>query len=665
MNVIRLTALLVYAFGAYAYGTILVLWVRQAWGDEDAGAVRRPDHAATLAMLIVCTIWFVVNLGLVMNDVGPNVRDWPLRLLALWLALAFPPLIAHMAVQDRATRDGHPPASLWRAVVAAMCVTNLGLAAWLTLGFAGLVDIDSPRLVNRLASGAISVGFIVAALISIALADRRKAPRARADRGFVFLYWLMVPLFLLVFATGEARSLSAALGAMLELTVKSLPLMFVFVATYSESRFEFFDLFVKRGLSMLVALAVLIVTFALGLPWLRRLDTGVQAAWIFAIVLLPAVLALPWLQARVAAVLDRRWLGRQFTPGEAVQTFITALRSAATEADLVERARRSLSEIFAAPALVLIGDARPPDDFEAVQTTDVPRTNGRSARFVLGPRMSEAPYFSEDVALLASLADVFASLHETVTMQQQQIEQERRTRELQLHASRSEVKALRAQINPHFLFNALNAIAGLTHRDPAAADRTIEQLADVFRYTLRGSLNEWVIVDEEMDVVRAYLEIERTRFGPRFSYSVRMEPAASGARVPAMMIQTLVENAVKHGVAGVLNHASVEVSARVAGDPPSPDAHGVRGSGGTGRLILSVRDNGPGFLETGRNAPNEAASGFGLMNIRRRLEGHFGVDASIGIDRERDPDRTVVAITLPLLFQEPDHRALQFGERVP
>jgi LytS/YehU family sensor histidine kinase len=270
-------------------------------------------------------------------------------------------------------------------------------------------------------------------------------------------------------------------------------------------------------------------------------------------------------------------------------------------------------------------------------------------RFVLGRRMSEAPYFSEDAALLASLADVFASLHETVTMQQQQIEQERRTRELQLHASRSEVKALRAQINPHFLFNALNAIAGLTHRDPAAADRTIEQLADVFRYTLRGSLNEWVIVDEELDVVSAYLDIERTRFGPRFSFSVRLEPAASGARVPAMMIQTLVENAVKHGVAGVLHNATVDVSARVAGD----------------HVILSVCDNGPGFLETGRGAPNEPASGFGLMNIRRRLEGHFGADASISINRERDPDRTVVAITLPLLFEEPDTRPLQFRERVP
>ena len=164
----------------------------------------------------------------------------------------------------------------------------------------------------------------------------------------------------------------------------------------------------------------------------------------------------------------------------------------------------------------------------------------------MGRRVTDAPYFSADVALLSSLADVFGSVMQNLQLQQRRLEQEQRARELSLHASRSELKALRAQINPHFLFNALNAIAGLIHRDPAVADRTVEQLAEVFRYALRGAESEWAVLDDELDFVRAYLEVERARFGDRLQVEVAMDDDARGARLPTMIVQTLVENAVKH-----------------------------------------------------------------------------------------------------------------------
>ena len=194
----------------------------------------------------------------------------------------------------------------------------------------------------------------------------------------------------------------------------------------------------------------------------------------------------------------------------------------------------------------------------------------------MGPRQSEAPYFSEDVALLTSLADVFSHVLENLHLQERKLEQEQRTREMSLHASRSELKALRAQINPHFLFNALNSIAGLIHRDPAVADRTIEQLADVFRYALRGAESEWALLDDELDFVRAYLEVERARFGERLHVEVEIEEAARGARVPTMIVQTLVENAVKHGAASVRGPASVVVRAREASGTARRVRHGQR-----------------------------------------------------------------------------------------
>jgi LytS/YehU family sensor histidine kinase len=104
---------------------------------------------------------------------------------------------------------------------------------------------------------------------------------------------------------------------------------------------------------------------------------------------------------------------------------------------------------------------------------------------------------------------------ENVRLQQRKQEQEQSARELSLQASRSELKALRAQINPHFLFNALNAIAGLIHKDPFRADATVERLAEVFRYTLRRSEAEWALLEDELEFCQSYLEVEQARFGDR------------------------------------------------------------------------------------------------------------------------------------------------------
>ena len=265
-------------------------------------------------------------------------------------------------------------------------------------------------------------------------------------------------------------------------------------------------------------------------PALHR-SAAWTAPWIYAVALLPLVVALPWLHGRIRAVLDRRWLGRRYSTVEAVKHFLGGLRSATTEAQLVERAETGLGEIFGAQATVLIGSSAAT---VAAAAQEIPVRSGDRivGRFVMGPRQSEAPYFSEDVALLTSLADVFSHVLENLHLQERKLEQEQRTREMSLHASRSELKALRAQINPHFLFNALNSIAGLIHRDPAVADRTIEQLADVFRYALRGAESEWAVLDDELDFVRAYLAVERARSanGCTSRCISTRKPAARGCR---------------------------------------------------------------------------------------------------------------------------------------
>jgi LytS/YehU family sensor histidine kinase len=181
-----------------------------------------------------------------------------------------------------------------------------------------------------------------------------------------------------------------------------------------------------------------------------------------------------------------------------------------------------------------------------------------------------------------------------------------RERQLRLLATRAELKALRAQINPHFLFNALSVIGGLIEYQPELADETIERLAQVFRYTLRQSENEWAALGDEVEFITAYLGIEQARFGERLGVELDVEPAAARVLIPAMSIQPLVENAIRHGISAKEGRGTVRLRAAVA----------------DGRLAVEVSDDGPGFppgftLE-------QRGEGHGLRNVAERLRGYYG-----------------------------------------
>ena len=329
----------------------------------------------------------------------------------------------------------------------------------------------------------------------------------------------------------------------------STPLLFCVASAYVGDRYTFFDLFIKRGLSLLLTILVLTTYLSVILPILNGFDFAWTEPWAYALVLLPVVaFALTSLNRRIGAWVDRVWLGRRFTTVEAVKQFLSSVQSATNERQLIDRAEDGISTIFRAPTSIdVTSGERSAHQFESKLDVPIPGGHGRVGVMRLGRRPNGAPFFSEDRSLLHSLGEVFASLLENVRLQEREQAQERRAKELSLQASRSDLKALRAQINPHFLFNALNAIAGLIHKDPGRADRTVEQLAEVFRYTLRRSEREWTPLEEEFEFVKAYLDVEQARFGQRLQCRVTLDDAVKSAVVPTMVVQTLVANAVKHG----------------------------------------------------------------------------------------------------------------------
>lgn len=216
----------------------------------------------------------------------------------------------------------------------------------------------------------------------------------------------------------------------------------------------------------------------------------------------------------------------------------------------------------------------------------------------LGPRKGGRRYLGSDLKDL----DVLAREAETRIEGRRQDEQQRLL-------SRAELEALRAQINPHFLFNALNAVYGVIPRTASEARQTVLNLADVFRYSLGGK-RQIVSLEEELHVAQAYLEIEQLRLGKRLAVRIESDAEALPLGVPALSLQPLVENAVRHGVGKKAGGGLVLVRTKVDGD----------------RLSVSVSDDGPGF-----DSSAATPTGHGLHNVRRRLQLCYGSRATFDV----------------------------------
>lgn len=183
---------------------------------------------------------------------------------------------------------------------------------------------------------------------------------------------------------------------------------------------------------------------------------------------------------------------------------------------------------------------------------------------------------------------------------------------LETRLAKSRLQALQMQLNPHFLFNTLNSIASLVHENPKAADEMITSLSEFLRLTLKTSDRSEVPLREEMNFLDHYLAIEQIRFGDRLCVEKQIEPALLGAQVPVLLLQPLVENAIKHGIEKKLGPGVITITAR---------RNNVS-------LQLEVRDNGRGLQSATHGA---IAEGVGLSNIRARLRELAGDAATLQI----------------------------------
>src|SRR6185369_6190835 len=396
-------------------------------------------------------------------------------------------------------------------------------------------------------------------------------------------------------------------------------LLVVLCAFFLFARFRFADLFVRYGIRILLAglWASMLAVFAQS-DFLRNLARQTQtpaAVHVFGVILLASALLLSFafVDERLSRLVNR-WLFRPpdyraATRGLAnrlgelqIETEIAAAAEGAAR-DALQLSGARLIEVESLPAspwspallegeLVELDHGDPVRGRLPVANAEVliPVTSaGRITHvLVLSPGPARPGLVSHDLNFLRAVAAQFGNRLDTLHREREAIERQSREALLLQQVAEAELRALRAQINPHFLFNSLNTIADLIVRDPVRAEAMTLRLASVFRHVLAHSSRSMTTIREEMEFLRTYLYIEEARFGDRLHVEIDLAPEIAGELIPSLILQPLVENALKHGLGPKPGPGHLWISARADGE----------------RICLRVEDDGIGpRLDTDRSVP--------------------------------------------------------------
>jgi two-component system LytT family sensor kinase len=556
----------------------------------------------------------------------------PLLTAFAFSALGFlPAVVVHSAFPNDARSHG----GAWSVVTAAYVVSTVASVMQVRAA------LHHDALPWRPAMVLLTIGYLAILALLVVYSSRQPAVR-RALSAVALAAFAVMALHLGQHATSTDTWPIELVGHH-----ASLPLALVIL--YQDYRFALADLFLKRALTLLALIGIwmaLYVAFAVPyvLPhmagdWTQPVGVGALLAMGIA-----TALAYPTLRAAVNRFVDRVVLRR--ADYRQVRAQLTgSFASLDSPNDVMRVACESLGPALSASRVswrdaddTVLADwrmshvGRAPGASIRVPTTDDP-----AYIIDIGPLTGGRRLMSDDMALLERVAIAAARRIDSIRVSDERYTRDLREREMLQLATQAELKALRAQLNPHFLFNALTTIGQLIQEAPDRAVTTLFRLTALLRAVLRRADGEFTTVADEIQIVRAYLDIERARFEDALHVSIDMDDAVRSCRIPSLLLQPLAENAVKHGIAPRLGGGAVSIDARAE----MGDDEGHRPTA----LVLTVRDTGVGVAPP--ELAQRRATGIGLSTVARRLERCYGSDASLEIHSTPDVGTTVI-VRLPL-----------------
>jgi two-component system, LytTR family, sensor kinase len=455
-------------------------------------------------------------------------------------------------------------------------------------------------------------------------------------------------------------SLQCALGIISQQSV----LLVIIGGFFLFARFRFADLFIRYSLRLLLAsMAAAVLILLVDAPFIR--DVAARSEYPRAIrffvttILATALLADFALVERSLVKRVNRWIFRAPDYWNAVRELAETLRPLYSESEVTAAVGKAVEHTLGVDsvrtvALSTLPPAVWPPEIHEGQIAELHQSNpvktwlsqedlellvpvrgeGRVLS-VLAISLGQArrSLVSQELNYLRSVAEQLGSRLDLLRLEHEMVERESREALLLQQVTEAELRALCAQINPHFLFNSLNTIANLIVTNPVRAETMTLRLAKVFRHVLAHSSRPLAPIREEIEFLRTYLEIEEARFGSRLQVQIDVSPEAALDSVPSLILQPVVENALKHGLAPKIGPGRLWISAKVQGD----------------QICLAVEDDGvgpPGAKAGKINGNGFPSHGVGLKNITQRLATLYQDRAQVTLE-PRDPEGTRVILLVP------------------
>ncbi len=606
--------------GAVIFGIFLFLFLKDFASARLVRGSWLSFSAAALAFL-----WDAGSLGAM---VAETKSGWQAELL---VAFSFAVLSMLPAVLLHLALDGRFP--------------GLVAAGYLLSSSAALLHVYEPFHPESHARHAalvlIPVGFGILTAVAVVLLAVRKVPQAR---GYSSRIAGAMCLFLFAISFVHFGRASTGHGWSSELLVHHAGIPIALFVLLQDYRFVMLDAFVRFLANVLLAGLMTVVMIRAGLK-LFVVETHGYRNPLNEALLLTALCFL-----MIGFALARNRVQRLLTNvvfrhtglDDALHTIRAGAHAEQKEAAYLPWAASQLAAFMNTPRGEVMPVKGCPEPLRRldlafpIPVSDRPELRGRSGMswaetlvpvrlsqgdtwyILLGRRGGGRRYLSEDLSFLARLS---AGIVEQI--------ERLRGAEVQRLVTQAELRALQAQINPHFLFNALNALYGMIPRENSGARRTVVNLADIFRYFLQTQ-KTFIPLNEELQIVKAYLEIERLRLGRRLQTNIDVDARALDVLIPTLSIQPLVENAIKHGISANPEPGLLELVVQCAGK----------------EIKVMVRDSGAG---SGQPADSGPGTGVGLANVSRRLQLCYSTSASLTM--ESSSAGTTVTFLVPVTPQ--------------
>jgi hypothetical protein len=593
-----------YLTGASLYAMLLAMVIR----------TRGPGYRLTLATAVLGVAW---NVG----ELTAHAFDSAGLLLArdLMSAISYAALGFLAAVAVHSAGRGHADDEPRRTTLTR--TSAIAVAGYACAAVAGVMQLFEAVRSGTLPS---SVALVVLTTGLVALSAVLLLTRRRQEQGRRALWMIALALFA-VSALHLGRFHGASEGWTTELLGHHASIPLAFAILYQDYRFGFADLFLKRALTLLALVTIVFVSWSLLEPSLLGPSPRSPAIGALMAMWIGTALVFPWMHRQISAFVDRIVL-RRGNYAALVDSFSATLQGCESEERVLTHACALLGAALNAdvtPRRTGVPSGGPGSHEIAIQTAEDPQHVLTIGRLASGRRL-----LSDDLLMLERMALLAGRRIDALRLSDERYERMLREREISTLAAEAELRALRAQINPHFLFNALTTLGYLIQSAPGRALDTLMHLTTLLRSALRSE-GEFTTLGHERELVECYLQIERERFEERLDATVDIPGELAEVSLPSLIVQPLVENAIKHGIGRSRTGGRVVVSARLEG--------GVNPA-----LRITVRNSGAPM--NGRTPAAEG--GIGLQNVERRLQCYYGDAARFTLTRA-DNGETVAEITLP------------------